>query len=198
MWVSEWDPELQSDSYTCNSMVLLGMLKQAFVPAYTRDEGTMLMLRTAILALLVCWSALAGPPGDPSSWDNLKRLPRGQSIEVAQQTGARLTGKLLGVYEDSISVARKTQTIAVPRSAVSWVRISGKRRTYTLIGAAIGAAAGVGVGAVGAESLNQSSGGDFSNLKPAITAGCGVAGALIGAVVGSLVGSRGAIIYYVK
>jgi hypothetical protein len=178
-------------------IILFGMLRQAFVPA-TRYERTTLMLRTAILALLVCGSALAGPRGDPSSWENLKRLAPGQSIQVARQNGETLVGKLAGVSEDSITVARKSQTIAVPRSAVSWVRVSRKRRTHTLIGAAIGAAAGVGLGAAGGESLNQSSGGDFANLKPAITAGCGVAGALIGAVVGSLVGNRGTIIYRAK
>lgn len=156
------------------------------------------MLRTAILALLVSCSALAGPVGDPSSWENLKRLAPGQSIEVAQQTGERLTGKFSRVSEDSIAVARKAQIITVPRSAVSRVRVSGKRLTYTLIGAAIGAAGGAGLGAAGGESLNQGSGGDFANLKPAVTAGCGVAGALVGAVVGSLLGNRGAIVYRAK
>ena len=153
------------------------------------------MLRAVILALLVCGSALAGPRGDPSSWENLKRLAPGQSIQVAQQNGERVKGKLSGVSEDSITIARKAQTIAVPRSAVSWVRISGKHLTYTLVGAAIGAAAGVGLGVAGGESLNQSSGGDFANLKPAITAGCGAAGAAIGAVVGSLVGNHGTVVY---
>jgi len=153
------------------------------------------MLRTAIFALFVCGSTLAGPLGDPNSWENLKRLALGQSIQVIQQKGESLKGKLAGISEDSITVTRKQQTIAVPRSAVSRVRISGKRRTYTLIGATIGAAAGVGLGAAGGESLNQSSGGDFANLKPVITVGCGAAGALIGAMVGSLAGNRGTIVY---
>jgi len=156
------------------------------------------MLRTAILTLSVCGSTLAGPLGDPNSWENLKRLAPGQSIQVIQQKGESLNGKLAGVSEDAITVTRKQQTIAVPRSAVAQVRVSGKRRRYTLIGAAIGAAAGAGLGAAGGESLNQSSGGDFANLKPAITVGCGAAGALIGAIVGSLAGNRDTIVYRAK
>ena len=88
--------------------------------------------------------------------------------------------------------------IAVPRSAVAQVRISGKRRTYLVIGTVTGVAAGVGLGAAGGESLNQSSGGDFANRKPAITIGCGAAGALIGAMVGSWVGNRGTVVYRAK
>jgi hypothetical protein len=174
------------------------MLKQAFVPEQTRDEETTLMLRAVILTLLVCCSALAEPSGAPNSWENLKRLAPGQSIEVTQQSGESLTGKLSAVSDDSITIARKGQIVAVPRATVSRVRVSGKRRNYTLVGAAIGAAAGVGLGVAGGESLNQSSGGDFANLKPAITVGCGAAGALIGALVGSLAGNRGAVVYRAK
>jgi hypothetical protein len=174
------------------------MLEQGLVPDYLHCGGTALLLRTAIFTLFVCGSTLAAPLGDPYSWENLKRLAPGQSIQVIQQKGELLNGKLGSVSEDSITLTREQQTIAVPRSAVLRVRISGKRRTYTLIGAAFGAAVGLALGATGSESVNQSSGGDFANLKPVITVGCGAAGALMGAMIGSLAGNRGTIVYRAK
>jgi hypothetical protein len=162
------------------------------------EGGTNSMSRVAIWTLLVCGLAMAGPQGGPNSWEALKRLAPGQSIEVIQQKGESLKGKLAGVSEDSIAVATRRQTIAVPRPTVSRVLISGRRRTYMLVGAAIGAAAGAGLGAAGGESLAQGSGGDFANLKPVITVGGGAVGAAIGAMVGSLAGKRGAIVYRAK
>jgi hypothetical protein len=75
---------------------------------------------------------------------------------------------------------------------------SSKRLNYTLVGLGVGAGVGAGIGAGAGESLNNTSGGDFANLKPAIIgAGCAI-GALVGTLVGSGLGGRGATVYRAK
>jgi hypothetical protein len=72
---------------------------------------------------------------------------------------------------------------------------SGK---YTWIGAAVGAGAGAGVGAGSGESVANESGGDFRNLKPAITGVSAGLGALVGALIGSAMGNRHTTIYIAR
>jgi hypothetical protein len=43
--------------------------------------------------------------------------------------------------------------------------------------------------------LANTSGGDFANLKPYITAACAIVGTLVGRAIGSAIGNRHAVVY---
>jgi hypothetical protein len=152
-----------------------------------------------LLAAVLAASNLLGQTTDTASWQNLSRLAPGQSIEVTTKKGESLKGTFASVSDGAISLERKHQSVAVPRAEVARVSLrSSRRRNYMLIGLAVGAGAGAGIGAGAGESLNNTSGGDFANLKPAIIgAGCAV-GALVGTMVGWGLGGRGATVYRAK
>ena len=153
----------------------------------------------ALLGAVLAASNLLGQISDAASWQNLSRLAPGQSIEVTTKKGESLKGTFASVSEESISLERKHQNVAVPRAEVARVSLrASKRRKYTLIGLGIGAGAGAGIGAGAGESLANASGGDFANLKPAITAVVCVIGAGVGALVGAGLGGRGATVYRAK
>ena len=153
----------------------------------------------ALLAAVLAASNLLGQTTDAASWQNLSRLAPGQSIEVTTKKGESLKGTFASVSDGAISLERKHQSVAVPQAEVARVRLlSSRRRNYMLIGLAVGAGAGAGIGAGAGESLNNTSGGDFANLKPAIIgAGCAI-GALVGTLVGLWLGGRGATVYRAK
>jgi len=152
-----------------------------------------------LLAAVLAASNLLGQTTDTASWRNLSRLAPGQSIEVTTKKGESLKGTFASVSDGAISLERKHQSVAVPQAEVARVSLrSRKRLNYMLIGLAVGAGAGAGIGAGAGESLNNTSGGDFANLKPAIIgAGCAV-GALVGTMVGWGLGGRGDTVYRAK
>ena len=152
-----------------------------------------------LLAAVLVASNLLGQTTDAASWQNLSRLAPGQSIEVTTKKGESLKGTFANVSEGSISLVRKSQNVAVPRAEIARVSLrASKRLNYTLVGLGVGAGVGAGIGAGAGESLNNTSGGDFANLKPAIIgAGCAI-GALVGTLVGSWLGGRGATVYRAK
>jgi len=163
------------------------------------ERRTMFSLPILLLVLAGIDSTLVAQGVDSNSWAHVRGLTPGRTLEVIDRQGAAIKGELAGVSADSITVNVKHRTVAVPRSEVSLVRVrSGKRRRYALIGAALGAGAGLGLGASGGESLSNGGGGDLANLKPAIIVGSGAAGALIGAVIGSVVGNRATTVYHAK
>ena len=133
---------------------------------------------------------------DKASWQNLAGLGSSQAIEVRKTSGELLNGEFVRFADDSISVLVKKLEIAIRRTEVSRVRTRSKGDKTVWIWTAIGAGAGLGIGAAAGAGLANESGGDFANLKPAITVAIGAVGALIGAVVGSLTGHR--TIYRVK
>jgi len=124
-----------------------------------------------------------------NSWQNLKQLAAGQEIEVTKTKGRPVRGAFMGFVDQSISVREKQQEIAIPRADVARVQLRpAKRGRYLWIGAAVGAGAGAGVGLGIGEGVANESGGDFRNLKPAITGVSAGLGALVGAVIGSAIG----------
>jgi hypothetical protein len=134
-----------------------------------------------------------------TSWQNLKQLAAGQEIEVTRTKGGPVRGTFIGFVDESISLREKQQEIAIPRSDVERVRLRlAKSGKYTWIGAAVGAGAGAGVGAGIGESVANESGGDFRNLKPAITGVSAGLGALVGALIGSAMGNRHTTIYIAR
>lgn len=137
--------------------------------------------------------------GNLTSWQNLKQLAAGQEIEITKTQGKPVRGAFIGFADQSISLREKQQEIAIPRADVARVQLRpAKRGRYLWIGAAVGAGAGAGVGLGIGESVANESGGDFKNLKPAITAVSAGLGALVGAVIGSTLCGRHTTIYIAR
>jgi hypothetical protein len=134
-----------------------------------------------------------------TSWQNLKQLAAGQEIEVTKTKGRPARGAFIGFGDQSISLREKQQEIAIPRADVTRVQLRpAKSGRYMWIGAAVGAGAGAGVGVGIGESVANESGGDFRNLKPAITVVSAGLGALVGAIVGSIISGRHTTIYIAR
>lgn len=149
-----------------------------------------------LVAITFATSTLMARDGDLTSWQNLEQLAVGQAIEVTKANGESLRGTFVSFVDQSITLRGKQQEIAIPQSDVSRVRLrSPGGRRWTWIGVAVGASAGLGVGAWIGESVAEQSGGDFRNLKPAIIGVSGGIGALVGAAVGSSIGGRDTTIY---
>jgi len=77
------------------------------------------------------------------SWETLiETLKAGQKVVVVQHSRKQAEGRVLALTGDSITVQVSRQPVTVPRDDVFRVRIADIRRRNTLIGMAIGAAAG--------------------------------------------------------
>jgi hypothetical protein len=153
-----------------------------------------------LLALTLVKPALM-VAGDTSltAWQNLQRLAAGQEIEVTTNNGTSVHGAFMSFGDESLSLHRQQKDITILRTTVTRVQLHpARRRRYTWIGAAIGAGAGAGAGVGIGENVANESGGDFSNLKPAIAGVCAGIGALVGALVGSVIGNRHTTIYRVR
>ena len=152
-----------------------------------------------LLAAVLAASNLLGQTTDAASWQNLSRLVSGQSIEVTTKKGESLKGTFVSASEESISLERKLQNVAVPRAEIARVSLrSSQRRKYRLIGLGVGAGAGAGIGAGVVASFGLQTGANVKYLNAAlVVAVCG-AGALVGTLVGSWLGGRGATVYRAK
>jgi hypothetical protein len=150
-----------------------------------------------VVALVLARPALmlAGD-GGATVWQNLGTLAAGQEIEIERTNGTAVKGAFTGFTDQSVSVRRKSQEIAIPRAEVSKVRVrrAGSRKC-AWIGAAVGAGVGAGAGAGIGEGVANKSGGDFSNLKPAIVGISAGVGALVGVLIGTAAGNRNTIVY---
>ena len=146
----------------------------------------------ALAAAVLAASNLLGQTTDAASWQNLSRLAPGQSVEVTTKKGESLKGTFASVSEESISLERKHQSVAVPRAEIARVNLrSSKQWKYALAGLGVGAGIGAGAGA----GFAQKSGGDYGKQ---ITVGMCVIGALVGSLVGAGLGWRGTTVYRAK
>jgi hypothetical protein len=139
-------------------------------------------LRTLVSLLLVVVTAAGA---DTSVWRNLATVDHGQRVEVATREG-KVKGEFVRFDDSGITVREKQGERSIPQANVSRVSIA-KRSRGIWIGAAAGAAGGAIVGSAVGTRLSNESGGDFRNLKPAVTVLTAVAGALIGTVIGASV-----------
>jgi hypothetical protein len=78
-------------------------------------------------------------------------LEPGRTVVVTRMTAGNVEGKLLAIDPDSITVHWHGNPQVVKREDVYRVRIANIRRKHTLIGMAIGFAAGAVVGGTGAD-----------------------------------------------
>ena len=133
----------------------------------------------ALFALLLVTKLVSGNP-DLKSWQNLTGLAPDQPLEVRKIAGESTKGNFVGVTAQSIELRVGQQNVSIPRSQVSRIRLRSGERKATWIGLALGAGAGAGLGAGIGSGLSNESGGDFSNLKPAVIGICAGVGALVG------------------
>lgn len=141
---------------------------------------------TAFLAAgIVLVGTLQGASDD--SWDNLKELRKGQKIQVVQMDWKSVQGTFLEYSDTGISLAAKTGVATLAREDVLRVTLQehSKRLRNALIGAAIGAGAGVAIGAATVDSGPQESG--EGNLGKTLF---GLIGAGAGGGVGAAIASR--------
>ena len=127
------------------------------------------------LLLLVLVPGLGLAQTGREFWDNLSQLHAGQKIEVVDMKLKSLKGKFVSFSEESISLQVGNDQVSVERSNVLRVNSGhSKRGRNALIGLAIGAGAGLAVGAV----LDSQATGEFKDfgvlLGPPIGAGAGV------------------------
>lgn len=128
---------------------------------------------------------------------SLGRIRPGASLVVQRKDGGWVKGKLVGVYQDTLTVIRHKQIIDVQRGDIELVwRLTGRK---TRRGSEIGAIVGAIAGAVALASFCHDEGADKNLcLFGAIPAG-GVFGAGTGFVVGAAAGStirKKRLVYY--
>jgi len=93
------------------------------------------------------------------SWDVLvQSLKTGKSVVVFRMGGGHVEGKLLAIDGNSITVKERGQPQVIPRGDVFRVRYANIRRRNTLVGMAIGTAAGAGIFAATSQSRRGAAG----------------------------------------
>lgn len=156
-------------------------------------------LTAVLLAIVLLNSTVASAAGDPASWKNLEQLQPGQPLRVNRVNNPSIKGALISVSADSLRLRTDHNELAIPRAEVVRVqRQSGSGHKAIWLGLAIGAGAGAGIGAGVAQGVSGTSGGDFANLKPAITGALTAVGALVGLAIGFTVDNRHSTVYKAK
>ena len=135
-------------------------------------------------------NASAQQSSSTGNWAALNQLAPGAGIRVALSGGRTVRGNLSVVTADSLAIQTAASQETLSRTGVKRVQLKGKshRGRNTLIGLAIGAGAGLAIGA----AVDHSDQGSHFNIVP--NAGKEVItplGALIGAIVGVLIPTGG-------
>jgi hypothetical protein len=115
-----------------------------------------------------------------AEWAEVRSVAPDHKIEVALRTGAPARGLFVSADDLAIVVREKSGERSIARGDIRTVRVadSSRRTRNTILGAAIGAGAGLAIGfAVCPGCANEGSAGKFTG--PGAAAGAG-AGALAG------------------
>lgn len=118
---------------------------------------------------------------DGASWDALTSVAVGADLRVATGGDVRVSGRLIRVSADSVTVDSAIGRVTIPRSRVASVDVRTRRRDSLRNGALIGAIAGLAYGGIGTAIAYR--GGDDPPGNAVLVAGLSVA---IGAGVGAL------------
>jgi hypothetical protein len=123
---------------------------------------------------------------DSENWDNLKQLRAGDKIEVIDQSLKSFRGTLVSVSDEAISLQSKKDTFTVERANVLRVSVrdSSKRMRNMLLGAAIGAGAGLAI-TLPIEVQQSNEGNSIAGVMVGVTVGAGGAGLALGATTGN-------------
>jgi hypothetical protein len=132
-----------------------------------------------VCALALTSSAFARNAKATADWTAVQSLSSGEKIVVHTKDGDRLTGRFESATDQAINFTHDGKKVSLTRESIKRVQLNrGKSRLNgTLLGAAIGAGAGLAAGAI------ISSKGDI-NVAPTI-GGLTALGAGIGAGIGA-------------
>jgi hypothetical protein len=159
-------------------------------------EGVM---KKAILGLVwvVLVPGLVTAQAGEDSWDNLKQLQVGQSIEVVDTHMRSLKGDFIAFTDEVITLRQGKQERAVARPEVARVSLTVRRASHRkrnmILGAAIGGGAGLTIGVL-ADAVAS---GESTGCTGCIV-GFTAAGAGGGLGLGALSGAQYKVIYRAK
>ena len=144
----------------------------------------------ALLFAGLAGNASAQQHASTGNWDGLNQLAPGAGIRVTLSGGRTVRGNLSVVTADSLAIRTAASQETLLRTEIKRVESKGKshRGRNTLIGLAVGAGAGLAIGA----AVDHSDEGSHFNIVP--NAGKEVItplGAIIGAIVGVLIPTGG-------
>jgi len=145
-------------------------------PAHIRGFRTLCL--ALLLALLPATTLAQESDG---AWENLGQLRSGDKIRVIDQKLASFEGTVQSVSEKAITINQRGRDLPINREDVLRVSVvdSGARLRRLVIGAGIGAGAGLAGGVPLRARLNNEGGAGDAALAGAVAAGAGL-GALAG------------------
>ena len=141
------------------------------------------IIRNRIAAILLA-AVVAAPAfaADNQNWGHLNTVKTGQRIGVIQKDGKRVEGTFAAITDSEISV-QSAQIVKVPKENV--VRVYSRPRLSRTWHVAIGAGAGLALGAVLNGTVGQYFRNEGHDTSPAVWLGAGAAlGAGLGAASG--------------
>jgi hypothetical protein len=128
-------------------------------------------MKTAILLVLAATGLFAG-------WEEVRGAAPNQKVDVSLRNAEGVKGTFVSATETSLVVRDAAGERSIARDQIRRVRVSdpSRRIRNTAIGAAIGLAAGIGIGfAACPHCANEGNGGKF--VGPAAAAGAGIGAA---------------------
>lgn len=141
-----------------------------------------IMKQRIVAMLLAAVIAVPAFAADDQNWGHLNSLKSGQRIGVVQKDGKRVEGTFTAVTDADISIAAG-QIVKVPKDNV--VRVYRRPRLTRVWHIAIGAGAGIALGAVLNGTVGQYFRNEGHDTSPAVWIGAGAAlGAGLGAASG--------------
>jgi hypothetical protein len=161
---------------------------------------THLMLRKLLLASLVLLLASHGvtpnlrvvrgknsmPSTPVQGWENVKLVPPGDKIVVSLKDGEILKGRLHGVSDTNLLLSQRNKVSDLARDRISRIHrlVSTPAAPSALLGAGIGAAAGLGAGSLSDDN------------KAVTMPGLAAIGAGVGALIGFIGNRRRKVLVY--
>lgn len=151
-------------------------------------RGVCQSLMISIFGLMMVVSlGAAAPQADKANWDNLKQLVSGQEIMVVLKDAKSFQGKFQSVSDEALVIRLATGEQTFNRQSVLRVSSKGQghRGRNALIGLAVGAGAGLAVGAAYSASIRKEW--PHNRWTTVLIA----PGAVVGTVVGALLPTSG-------
>ena len=146
----------------------------------------------AAFLLAAPWSFLQSAQALENSWDNLRQLRPGERIEIVDARTKSHRGEFAAYATEGISLSRNGGVITIRRAEVASIKRIGesRRRRNILLGAAIGAAAGLAIGAIRGKTYHEE--GETTVFMAVWTP----IGTGIGAAIGAVLPTRGEVTVY--
>ena len=146
------------------------------------------MKRIALIVGALAMAVLPGVAGDAGQWNRVRRLHAGTRIAIDLSDQRRVEGRFARASEADLTY-QASREFTVRRADI--IRVSRRPRLSRTVRTLLGAAIGLGGGAI----VNATLGARFANEGRDITAVTLGGGVAIGAGIGAITGSGYKIIY---